>query len=106
MENRLPSFEMIAKAEKWLDGEPVVYKLGYDTMNICNNLHPGSAVLDYYADRQINNDTAYVPKANEFYKDIALRLSGVSRKKLIETFDKIKVTFKNKSGEENFECEL
>lgn len=99
MENKLASFEIVVTDEKWLDGERSVYKLGYDTMNICRKLHPSADVSDYYADRKANNDPQ---KADKFYKEIAVRLSGVNLKKLVEKFDAIRVNFKTNATEERY----
>jgi hypothetical protein len=103
MENKLPSFEIVITDEKWLDGEHIVYKLSYDTMTICNKLHPASAVLDFYADKKVTHDSIYILKPDKFYSDVAIRLSGVNKKKLIQKFDRIKVTFKKNGTAEEYE---
>lgn len=103
MVNKLPSFEIIVTDEQWLESNYIVYKLSYDTMNICNNLHPTSTASSLYADRKLKDDSVQVIKANEFYINMAIRLSGVQRKKLVEKFGDVKINFKMISADEKYE---
>lgn len=106
MENK-SAFEIVITDEQWLDGERIVHKPGYDTMNICRLLHPTFDVLDYVDIRKTTDyDPVGIQHPEKYYTDIALRLCGVSKEKLRENFSNISIHYQLPGVDKKYEFDF